>query len=211
MEEKVFRTSLTNCILLKVRGAAQHLFLHSIIVIILLAAISSVGGCGIEPHKVCFSPMERCDKVLIDEVDLAQKTIHVAVFSFSYTTGSSQEIAKALMRAKSRGVEVKLILDWKSQASSNQGTCNALCNDGIAVRMRRLGGKGYMHHKYTIIDGHTVLMGSYNYSQNATTKNDENLNIINSPELAAQFEDNFQKLWREELDECNRTENRCTR
>ena len=52
-----------------------------------------------------------------------------------------------------------------------------------------------MHHKVFIIDGQTVIFGSFNFSQNAETSNDENLLIIDDPALAAQFTAEFARVY----------------
>jgi len=53
-----------------------------------------------------------------------------------------------------------------------------------------------MHHKVFIIDNATVVTGSFNPSQNADTRNDENMLIIHDPSIAARFLEEFYRLWR---------------
>ena len=48
-----------------------------------------------------------------------------------------------------------------------------------------------MHDKVIIIDGKTVITGSYNFSKNAELHNSENLLIIRSPELTEKYERHF--------------------
>jgi phosphatidylserine/phosphatidylglycerophosphate/cardiolipin synthase-like enzyme len=52
-----------------------------------------------------------------------------------------------------------------------------------------------MHHKVIIIDGEIVVIGSYNFSTSADEENDENVLIIHSPAIAAQFEAEFQRVY----------------
>src|SRR6266496_3543533 len=51
-----------------------------------------------------------------------------------------------------------------------------------------------MHHKVFIIDGATVIFGSFNFSNNADQDNDENLLIVDDPQLAQAFEAEFQRV-----------------
>jgi len=44
----------------------------------------------------------------------------------------------------------------------------------------------FMHNKFMILDNHTVITGSYNFSENAE-KNDENLLVIESAEVAKAY------------------------
>ena len=51
-----------------------------------------------------------------------------------------------------------------------------------------------MHHKVIIIDGRTVIFGSFNFTSNADKDNDENLLIVDDPALAKAFEAEFQRV-----------------
>ena len=53
---------------------------------------------------------------------------------------------------------------------------------------------GLMHLKMTVADN-TVTTGSYNYSQAATTKNDEVLIIINDSKMAKEWKIEFETMW----------------
>ncbi len=53
-----------------------------------------------------------------------------------------------------------------------------------------------MHHKVIIIDENIVITGSFNFSQNANRSNDENVLIIESPEVAAQYLGEFEKVYK---------------
>jgi phosphatidylserine/phosphatidylglycerophosphate/cardiolipin synthase-like enzyme len=52
-----------------------------------------------------------------------------------------------------------------------------------------------MHHKVIIIDDQIVVTGSYNFSQSAKTRNDENTLIIHSPEIAEIYKQEFERVW----------------
>jgi len=52
-----------------------------------------------------------------------------------------------------------------------------------------------MHHKVIIIDGQIVVTGSYNFSKNAKTRNDENTLILHSLEIADLYFDEFERVW----------------
>jgi phosphatidylserine/phosphatidylglycerophosphate/cardiolipin synthase-like enzyme len=46
-----------------------------------------------------------------------------------------------------------------------------------------------------VIDGHTVITGSFNWSPSAAHGNDETLLIVHSPALAAHFSRETDRLW----------------
>jgi phosphatidylserine/phosphatidylglycerophosphate/cardiolipin synthase-like enzyme len=51
-----------------------------------------------------------------------------------------------------------------------------------------------MHHKVFVIDGKIVALGSYNFSQSAETRNDENLLIVYNEDIAQQYLEEFQRV-----------------
>lgn len=61
--------------------------------------------------QVCFTPGQNCTMQITDVLDSAKKSIAVQAYSFT-----SVPIAEHLVKAKKRGVVVKVILD-KSQKS----------------------------------------------------------------------------------------------
>ena len=52
-----------------------------------------------------------------------------------------------------------------------------------------------MHHKVIIIDRSIVITGSYNFSASAEERNDENVVIIYNADIAAQYMEEFQKVY----------------
>jgi phosphatidylserine/phosphatidylglycerophosphate/cardiolipin synthase-like enzyme len=52
-----------------------------------------------------------------------------------------------------------------------------------------------MHHKVMILDGKTVITGSYNFTDSAETRNDEDLLILHSAWLAGEFEREFRSIF----------------
>ena len=149
-------------------------------------SVESVKDIVINAH---FSPRGGCTKAIISEIDNAKETIDVAIYSFT-----SKSILKALLRAHERGVKVRVVMD-ESGAKNRGSAYPYLVKYGIPVRVKRGTGGGLMHHKYAIIDGKVLITGSFNWTVSAERRNDENLLIIHSPELARVYKENFEKLW----------------
>lgn len=137
--------------------------------------------------EVFFCPQDRCADQLIAKIDSAQKSIYVAIYSFTL-----DGVADALIRAERRGVEVKVIFDY-GQASGVSSDDEKLAAAGIPIELRN--GSGYMHNKFIIIDGELVGTGSFNYSANADEKNDENLIFILDAGLAKKYKADFDQIW----------------
>ncbi len=158
--------------------------LIAIIIIFLLSAYPSFSA---EILGVYFAPDKSADKPIIQLYDSAEKSIHLAIYSLT-----KDEFAEALVRAHKRGVEVKVLID-KVQAAGRYADDEKLEKAGVGLRRSK--GSGLMHNKFAVIDGIIVYTGSYNHTEGATTKNDENYIIIKDQEVAGTFEKQFQKLW----------------
>jgi len=161
-------------------------------------SISSLtGSCpasNVEPlagavgdSQVFFCPEDKCADQLISKINSAQSTLDIAIYSFTH-----DEIGAALIDAKNRGVSVRVVFDY-TQASNEYSEDEKMMQAGIPIRVRKA--SGYMHNKFTVIDGNFVATGSFNYSANADEKNDENLIFLWSKDLATQYAAEFEELW----------------
>ena len=52
-----------------------------------------------------------------------------------------------------------------------------------------------MHHKFVIVDSKLLLNGSFNWTRQAITGNQENLLVINVPHVVEKYLEEFDKLW----------------
>jgi phosphatidylserine/phosphatidylglycerophosphate/cardiolipin synthase-like enzyme len=87
----------------------------------------------------------------------AKSTILVQAYSFT-----SAPIVKALLNAHKRGVKVEVILD-KSQKTQKYSSATFLYNQGIPVKIDAQ--HAIAHNKVMIIDGETVITGSFNFTK----------------------------------------------
>lgn len=134
---------------------------------------------------VCFTPGDQCADDLIARIDAAKLSIRVQAYSFT-----SKDIADALIRARSRGVDVIAILD-KSQTRERYSMIDEMKDGGILVYIDDC--CAIAHNKVMIIDERIVVTGSYNFTKSAEVRNAENMLIIDDPTLAARYLDNWQK------------------
>jgi phosphatidylserine/phosphatidylglycerophosphate/cardiolipin synthase-like enzyme len=164
---------------------------RTVILILILAT-----GCGaqeasspsaittIPPIEVHFSPKGGCTEAIVKEITAAKSTILVQAYSFT-----SAPIAKALVEAHKRGVEVQAILD-KSQRTEKYSSADFLHNTGISVRIDAQ--HAIAHNKVMVIDGQVVITGSFNFTKAAEEKNAENLLVIRDKGVADKYTDNWQ-------------------
>lgn len=143
---------------------------------------------GSMPVIAAFSPSDGVEKLLLAELAGAKKEVRVMAFSFT-----SQKIAEELVRLKEQGVSVRGLFD-RGQAGGKFSRDEELQRHGISVRLAP-NPSGKMHHKVILIDGETVITGSYNFSKNAETSNDENILILKNREIAGAFLREFRRCW----------------
>lgn len=140
---------------------------------------------GAPQIEVYFSPRGGCQAAIIREVGRAEKSIRVQAYSFT-----CQKIAKALLDAKGRGVDVEAIVD-KSNVTSRYSAAKYLKYSGVPVLIDAE--HAIAHNKIIIIDERTVITGSFNFSTSAEERNAENLLVIRGPpSLAQQYLANYQ-------------------
>jgi phosphatidylserine/phosphatidylglycerophosphate/cardiolipin synthase-like enzyme len=144
----------------------------------------NIDGTQIE---VFFSPDDGTQSRLVELIDQAEVSIHLLAFAFT-----ADPIAEALMDADGRGIDVVGIVET-SQASGTGGDFFRLADAGMDFELD--GNSRNMHHKVIIIDGETVVLGSYNFSRSAEERNDENTLIIHNVDIADLFEDEFERIY----------------
>jgi phosphatidylserine/phosphatidylglycerophosphate/cardiolipin synthase-like enzyme len=138
--------------------------------------------------QVYFSPEDGTADHLVELIRGAKQSIYFLAYSYT-----SDEIALAMIDRAKAGVTVAGVFET-SQFRSNTGTeFKHLLSAGVDVRLD--GNPRNMHHKVIILDGQTVVTGSYNFSASAEDRNDENTLVIHSPEIAAQFMAEYQRIF----------------
>lgn len=139
-----------------------------------------------------FSPEGGAETLVLAVIDHTRAEVRLAGYSFT-----SPEVAAALIRAKIRGVDVRVVLDDKAnQNRSSRAAINLLTARDIPVRLN--GRYAAMHDKFIVSDGRTVETGSYNYTRAAARRNSENALVIeNMPELASRYLQHWQSRWDE--------------
>jgi phosphatidylserine/phosphatidylglycerophosphate/cardiolipin synthase-like enzyme len=133
-----------------------------------------------------FAPEDGVRAQILQELETASETVDFMAFSFT-----SEEIAEAMIDGVERGVRVRGLYETR-MAGSRYSTDDRLKAAGVRVFLDD--NPATMHHKAIVIDGVTVVTGSYNFSDNAEENNDENTLIIHDPDLAARFTEEFNHL-----------------
>lgn len=141
-------------------------------------------------YELGFSPNGESLQIVLRGISDAKKSVLVAAYSFT-----SRSVSEALLAAHKRGIKVAVVADQKGN-STRYTAVNFLANHGVSVRLN--GNYTIMHHKFMVIDGISVQLGSFNYSSAAVDKNAENVLLLKGvPDIASQYAEEWKRLWDE--------------
>ncbi len=127
----------------------------------------------------------------------ATKSIHLADYSFNLPGVVDILVAKA-----KAGVDVKLVLDNSQSKGKTEVPEISSLKQVLAVKMVIVESSlnAIMHNKFTVIDGHVLQNGSWNYTSAASKENnnffvfDDQL-ITNDFNVSAVFEKTFNDMF----------------
>jgi len=137
--------------------------------------------------QVYFSPRGGCTDAVVRELDNARTSVLVQAYFFT-----SAPIAQAVVNAHRRGVSVQVVLD-KISKTDRYSSATFLYNYGVPTFIDSK--HAIAHNKVMVIDGATVLTGSFNFTRAAEESNGENLVVIRDAATAAKYGAN----WKEHL------------
>ena len=157
-----------------------------IILIVSLLFTSSLNALA--ETNIYFSLYNNPELIIINNIDNAKEFINIAMYTFT-----DREIAQAIIRAKDRGVNIRIYLD-RSQVNAKYSKSRYFINNGI--KGIRISSNNYiMHNKFAVIDNKIVITGSYNWTASAGERNDENLLVIDDKNIIEKYQNQFNNLW----------------
>lgn len=160
--------------------------------ITLLAALmlGTVSNVQAATAQVGFSPEGSAQILVLDVIQTAKHDIRMMAYSFT-----APDIAKALIAAKQRGVDVRIVVDENGNTGrSSRAAMNLIVNAGIPLRTNDH--YKIQHDKVVVIDGNTVQTGSFNYTASAERSNSENVVVLwNVPDVATAYLSHWKSRW----------------
>jgi phosphatidylserine/phosphatidylglycerophosphate/cardiolipin synthase-like enzyme len=144
----------------------------------------TIGGAPVENY---FAPEDKVAAKIVARLKQAARTIDFMAFSFT-----DDDIGNTVLERAKGGVKVRGVFE-NTGSETQYSEYGKMKQAGLDVWQD--GNPYLMHHKVFIIDGKTVILGSFNFSQNAEEENDENLIIVDDTTLVAQFEAEFARVY----------------
>ncbi len=133
-------------------------------------------------------PLERVAQIY----DRAQRYIFVAVYGLT-----SPLSVKALVKAKKRGVDVRVITDRERfQDPKQRMAVSALREADIPIKINRH--DGLMHLKQVVIDDEVNINGSMNHTTSGNRYNDERVDVIRDHAMTVRARDKFLTMWKDQ-------------
>lgn len=124
------------------------------------------------------------DKI-INALNEARVSIVVAMSWFS-----NNALLDKLVQKQNEGVEVRVVI-YDDGINKIHGVDLSRLKTVYKVKAER---GGIMHNKFCVIDNQLVITGSYNWTNNAETRNDENVTVQYDPKSATEYSVKFKEL-----------------
>ena len=141
--------------------------------------------------QVGFAPWDNAEGMIVDAIREAKQQILVHAFSFT-----SRTIANALIAARRRGVDVRVMADREQTLGGEASRIPDLVRAGIPVTLEVRYQSA--HNKVMVIDAGSaeaaVITGSYNWTYAAQYRNAENVLILrHNPDIVKAYAANWRR------------------
>lgn len=141
--------------------------------------------------QIMFSPDNNPELRIVNEILKAQSSVYFMMFTFAKTTTIDDALISKLQGGN---IEVVGVLDG-GQSAHKWSPHKTLLANGAKLRRETLPNNGKLHHKLIVLDDHTVIGGSFNYTGPANQYNDENLFLVRDHNLAAFFKAEVKRVY----------------
>lgn len=155
------------------------------------AVAPAAGECVPEPG---FSPGPTGIALVLKTIASARQTIRMSAYVFT-----SREIARALIDAKYRGVDVRVVVDARQNLTGSGREASAVALNLLArahIPVRTIDVYAIHHDKTITVDDKAVETGSFNFSAAAARKNSEDVLVLwNCPTVAQAYVAHWESRW----------------
>ena len=153
------------------------------------AGLKDGGAVVTGAPEVLYAPEDKPADRLVALYKGARHEIFIATYGLTYPP-----VVKALVAAKKRGVDVRIITDRGKLDDRNQRSAlETLRLAGVPIRINRH--DGLMHMKQVVVDDLVNTSGSMNQTSSAALFNDERLDILHDAASTQRAKEKFLKMW----------------
>ena len=156
---------------------------------VLLMLVVPVGAGWSATVEVYYGPEDMPLDRLTTLYQHASRYLYVAVYGLT-----SPRAVEAMVAAKRRGVDVRLITDRQRTEDVKQRTAlHTLELAGIPIVVNKH--DGLMHLKQVVIDDEVNASGSMNHTTSGNRYNDERLDVITDHVITVKAREKFLAMW----------------
>ena len=176
------------CLLPSMRAVMPNRIVRSLCLVVLMLAVP-VGAGWSATVEVYYGPDDAPLDRLTTLYGHATRYLYVAVYGLT-----SPRAVEAMVAAKKRGVDVRLITDLQRTEDVKQRTAlNTLYLAGIPILVNEH--DGLMHLKQVVIDDEVNTTGSMNHTTSGNRYNDERLDVITDHAITVKAREKFLAMW----------------
>lgn len=148
--------------------------------------ISIIGGIiDRNPPVVNQAHFQDIENRILAVLDEAQVSVRLVIAWFT-----NERLRDKLLEKQAQGVEISIAI-YDDGINNRHGVDLTGLN---TIRLRRGLRGGLMHDKFCIVDNQVVITGSYNWTNNAEFRNDENITVERDPEQATRYSVEYRRL-----------------
>lgn len=143
---------------------------------------------SVEP-KIVFCPSQNCVDSLINYFNSAENEIKCALYEFD-----REDLADVLVKKSKEGVKISILID---DDYLNEDGLNLLKKTDINIfsdKYRNTRYNNFMHNKFCVVDGVSVMIGSANPTENGLMKNNNDMIFFNSKYVSKNLLFEFKQL-----------------
>lgn len=135
-----------------------------------------------------FFPSKENEAKLISYLLKAEKEVDLCIFTLT-----NNNLSQALVDLMNRNVTIRIITDDANLKHSGTDVFSLAMKIPIRTDKNLF---THMHNKYVIIDRKILVTGSFNWTAQAVSRNQENIIAIQNEEMAEKYLADFEKLWK---------------
>ena len=170
----------------------QQLWL-SFLLILLVGAASQGQTCSTQSYLVSPEAGDGAQSMILQTVQGSRISLDIALSSFT-----DSQLGDAIIRASRRGVSVRVILATAAQTEVGGQYAKLVA---AKVQVELAPAAGLFSHHFAVIDGATLITGSYNWSDPTSHKTYGSLTVVQCPSstvahsTTGDFAGEFDRLW----------------
>jgi len=153
-------------------------------VLLTFVQVAAAMECQVESR---FSSEGSLGSVVTEAIQQTKSRLSLALYGFD-----NAEMAGELIKLAKKDIAVRIKVD-QNRSSGKKITALVERLRAGGVRVHTVAASGRNHNKFAVIDGAKVITGSYNWTVKSEN-NWENILILNCPELAQNYEREWEKI-----------------